>query len=272
MSKSEGFLIIEGTSSNSLPNILEDQNRSIVFEAELQEAEVSNRNNRVYDRQSLWEALNSSMVKEKIDRKTFYGEAGHPLTDDIKRQTYIDQTRISHIVNKVDFRGNKIFGIVETANTQCGSDMRGLIRQGSEVSFSMRGMGSVYKKEGSTTRITGNLMIISYDWVVFPSHPNSYMTRKLSESMDINNDQIDKVITEGKIIKFDMKDLYSYIVESSNQVKCLSESLNINISKDLKNVNLENNDVLSIQEGNKTLKVFLEESIKRDINDYIKNF
>jgi hypothetical protein len=92
-------------------------------------------------------------------------EAGHPLGDDVKRQTYIDQTRISHIVTSVEKRGTHIFGNVESANTSCGSDFKGLIRQGSEVAFSMRGLGNVVKKEGSAMRVGSPLLIIAYDWV-----------------------------------------------------------------------------------------------------------
>ena len=165
MTNVEGFLITEAVVGTSIPNIISQNNQSIVFEAKLQDAEIPNRNKRIYSRDALYNAINSPMIKEKMDRKTFYGEAGHPLSDDIKRQTYIDQRNISHIVTKAEFRGNDLFGIVETANTAAGNDMKGLIRQGSEVSFSMRGLGNVVKKEGEYTRVCDPLMLITYDWV-----------------------------------------------------------------------------------------------------------
>ena len=43
--------------------------------------------------------------------------------------------------------------------------MRGLIRQGSKVSFSMRALGNVIKQEGQYNRVYGPLMLVSYDWV-----------------------------------------------------------------------------------------------------------
>ena len=68
----------------------------------------------------------------------------HPLNPDIKRQLYIDQGNISHIVNKVWWEGNLLKGEVSAANTARGADFDGLIRQGSEVAFSLRAVGFYY--------------------------------------------------------------------------------------------------------------------------------
>ena len=67
---------------------------------------------------------------------------------------------------------------IETANTRVGRDMQGLIRQGSKVAFSMRGMSDNVKRDGQYTRVGSPLMITCWDWVVLPSHPNSYMIRE----------------------------------------------------------------------------------------------
>lgn len=164
MNNSEGFVVCEEFTSHT-PSILAEENKSVTFEAILQEADAPNRNKRIYSKSVLAEALNAPTVKEKIANKCFYGESGHPLSEDIKRQAYIDQTRISHIVTSVKWEGNILKGIVETAQTATGYDMRGLLRSGSKVSFSMRALGNVIKEEGSFKRVCGPLMIIAYDWV-----------------------------------------------------------------------------------------------------------
>ena len=89
----------------------------------------------------------------------------HPLSNDIKRQTYIDQTRISHVITECHFDGNLLRGTVESANTHCGKDFQGLCRQGMDMGFSMRGLGGVAKRVDGADRIDGKLFIISYDWV-----------------------------------------------------------------------------------------------------------
>lgn len=65
----------------------------------------------------------------------------HPFNPDIKRQLYTDQSNISHIINKVWWEGNLLKGEVTAANTHQGKDFDGLIRQGSEVAFSLRAVG-----------------------------------------------------------------------------------------------------------------------------------
>jgi len=164
MNQTEGFIVCEEFTA-STPSILADDNKSIVFEATLQEADAPNRNKRIYGKDVLSEALNNPTVREKIAHKAFYGEAGHPLSTDIKRQAYIDQHNISHIVCSTKWEGNILKGIVETAQTSTGFDMRGLIRQGSQVSFSLRALGNIIKPDGQYQRVFGPLMIICYDWV-----------------------------------------------------------------------------------------------------------
>ena len=194
------------------------------------------------------------------------------MDDSVKRQTYIDQTRISHIVNSVSKRGNHVMGIVESANTSCGSDFKGLIRQGSEVAFSMRGLGNVVKKEGSAMRVCSPLMIISYDWVVFPSHPNSYMTRKLTEETDFLKNKGYNLQEEAKMIPFNTKELLEYITEKSDNVKSIMESFEISPNKDFSNVSISKDQALLIKEGHATVKAFLEDIYLKEIDNYISSF
>lgn len=269
MNNIEAFLVVEDVGNSTVPSIIANQNRSVLFEAELQEANKPNRNGRIYDRDALVESLNGSIIAEKLKRKTFYGEAGHPLSDDVKRQSTIDQTMISHIVNSISFRGDKVFGVLETANTRCGEDMKGLIRQGSEVSFSMRGLGTSIKKEGTYKRVMSPLTIIAYDWVTIPSHPNSYMTKKLSESLSVL-DESDVSTNQSTIITFNMSELAQYITETSQQVKQLMENFEFAGSD---GISIEdNNKILALKEGNETLKIFLEKNVTNEINDYLANF
>ncbi|ALN97868.1 hypothetical protein Bp8pS_189 [Bacillus phage vB_BpuM-BpSp] len=89
----------------------------------------------------------------------------HPLSNDLERQTYIDQTRMSHVIKDVWWEGNVLMGNVATANTLCGRDMAGVIKQGTEVAFSMRGLGGITRDVGKVTRIEKPLHIVTYDWV-----------------------------------------------------------------------------------------------------------
>lgn len=269
--KVDGMVFLEAESS-SVPTVLTDNRQSIVIEAELQEVEAPNRNQRIYSADSVISALNSPMCQEKLKHKTFYGEAGHPMDDSVKRQTYIDQTRISHIITSFDRRGNHIMGIVESANTSCGADFKGLIRQGSEVAFSMRGLGNVIKKEGSYMRVMSPLMIITYDWIVFPSHPHSYMTKKLTEDTDMIRKYANTTLNESKVIPFNTKELLEYITTHSENVQSIMESFEISPNKDYSNVSISKDQALLIKDGHATVKAFLEDTYIKELDNYFKNF
>ena len=68
-----------------------------------------------------------------------------------------------------------------------------------------------------------------------------------------------------------MKDLLKYITDTSKQVQELSESFEMNVNRDMSNVSLDEQHMLSIKEGNDTLKIFLEESLKNEIDSYFRN-
>jgi hypothetical protein len=70
---SEGFIVCEEF-TNSTPSIMADENKSITFEAILQEADAPNRNKRIYSKQVLDEALHNPTLQEKIAHKCFYGK------------------------------------------------------------------------------------------------------------------------------------------------------------------------------------------------------
>lgn len=69
----EGFIVCEEFTS-STPSILAEENKSVIFEAVLQEADAPNRNKRIYGKDVLSEALNSPTIQEKLRNKTFYGK------------------------------------------------------------------------------------------------------------------------------------------------------------------------------------------------------
>lgn len=164
MNDKRGYLLME-SSISSKPKVIQDTASSVTFVANLQESSAPNRNGRIYDKDALDNALRHYSVAEKLRHKTFYGEAGHPLSEDPKRQMYIDQRNISHIVTKVWWEGEMLMGEVETSATEAGRDMRGLIRQGSDVSFSMRGMSDNVTRKGQYMHVGGPILLCSYDWV-----------------------------------------------------------------------------------------------------------
>lgn len=55
-----------------------------IFKAILQEAEKPNRNNRIYTKKAIDEALNRTIIRERLAHKTWYGENGKGLPTNIE--------------------------------------------------------------------------------------------------------------------------------------------------------------------------------------------
>lgn len=265
--KGKGYLITEAATTGISPRIVHDSEVTTKFVAEIQEAEAPNRNGRIYSKEALDSAIRHYSIQEKLKNKALVCEAGHPLSDDPRRQMYIDQTNISHIITDIWWEGNRLMAKIETANTRVGRDMQGLIRQGSKVAFSMRGMSDNVKKDGQYTRVGSPLMITCWDWVILPSHPNSYMVQEGVEqkvSPSIKADE--KVLTEGVLTPYNAGDLLKFVTESSQNVQDVVDAFGFKFSLD--NVSYGEDQMLSIKENNETLKIFLEENLKSELDDY----
>lgn len=265
--KGKGYLITEAATTGISPRIVHDSEVTTKFVAEIQEAEAPNRNGRIYSKEALDSAIRHYSIQEKLKNKALVCEAGHPLSDDPRRQMYIDQTNISHIITDIWWEGNKLMAKIETANTRVGRDMQGLIRQGSKVAFSMRGMSDNVKKDGQYTRVGSPLMITCWDWVILPSHPNSYMVQEGVEQKVSSSIQTDKkVLTEGVLTPYNSGDLLKFVTESSQNVQDVVDAFGFKFSLD--NVSYGEDQMLSIKENNETLKIFLEENLKSELDDY----
>ena len=236
----KGFLINESPTVMHSPEILKPgADGRVRIKAVLQDADKRNRNKRIYPRAVLEKALQSEFVRERLATKTFYGEAGHPMTPTIQRQLYMDQSNISHIVTEVWWEGDKLMGIVEAADTQRGRDFAGLIKQGCKVGFSLRAVGPVTEKQGDTVIVKDPLTIFSYDWVIHPSHASAYMTELISESTMFGSVE-SSMLAESTFEPYYEGDATAILSENLNLMA--EQKLDTVLSEDAKTVFIKKND------------------------------
>lgn len=269
----KGYIILESAPEiiekpKILTSRIDNSKDEVVIETVLQEAEVPNRNKHYYKKSALESGLSNSMFQEKLKRKNLFGEANHPLSDSVQVQTRIDQTRMSHIIEDVYWEGNILKGIVAAANTACGKDFAGLVRQGCEMAFSMRGLGGVVKKKGELTEIYQPLLIVTYDWVTGPSHPNAYQTSVIKESFNVNSTE-NKILNEGCLIPTEFKkDISKYIMNESTNVKTTLDELELEAKNPTLN---ENSLMMEVETKEGKMSLFLEDNIKNEINSFLKS-
>jgi hypothetical protein len=173
-----GFLLQELAVVEARPEIQSDNGSVCSFACTLQDY-GDNRNKRRYSRDVLESAIASPSVQERLRTRTLYGEASHPFDDNMKRQLSIDMTRVSHLVTGLQAGQGSVRGTVQTAATSVGRDMRGLIvENNSTVAFSMRGAGAARRVPGKDlVEVTKPLVLVTYDWVTYPSHASAYMDK-----------------------------------------------------------------------------------------------
>lgn len=147
----------------------------IDFIAILQTADERNRNGRIYPKHVLENAIRSEYIQERLANGGIPGEAGHPLDQNIRRQMYIDQRNISHLILDLWWEGNDLKAKIRTAKTAAGKDLKGLIESGYRPSFSLRAQGRVERDASGNIVVQEPIKICTWDWVINPSHKRAFM-------------------------------------------------------------------------------------------------
>jgi hypothetical protein len=272
--KVAAYVIMETTSEPEIPRNVKVFNKNNLFylryNTTLQTFNIKNRNGRIYVGEGMEPSLRADHIIELMRKRSWCGEAGHPDSEDMKRILTIDPKCISHRIVDIDISRNKVDGVLETLdNDGYGNSKTKLILQGMETAYSLRALAPLIKRGDGTSVVKGKSHVVTYDWVILPSHKEAYMD---------NQKPVEKVITaitaEGNTmvpsreIAVNEAALKDFIIEESKNVKLISSVCEVGlgsmiIGKDAKNIILKEN-------GN-TYFIPLEEKIKYDINTYMRN-
>lgn len=277
MSKQEiaAYLITESITEPARVSNLEvfDKNSLfyVRFETTLQDFNVLNRNKRIYKGSAMMPSLNAEHIMELQRNKSWFGEAGHPMTDDIKRVLTIDPKMISHKILSHTVTNEFCKGVIETLDDGdgYGKKMTKHILQGMEPAFSLRALAPLVKKPDGSSVVETKAHVVTYDWVILPSHRCAYRDRskpieKIVKSVNENGNTFDdgmcSVVQESMIKDF-------IAMESAN-VKMISNVCEVAMN----NMTLsENFKHVVLRESGRTYVIPLEEKIKMDINHYMRN-
>lgn len=238
------------------------------FNATLQDFNVKNRNGRVYMGSAMIPSLRADHIMELQKNGSWFGEAGHPMSDDIKRILTIDPKLISHRIVSHDVNNYRCTGVIETLDTDMGRQMTKSILQGMNPAFSLRALAPLVKKPDGTAVVQSKCHAVCYDWVVLPSHKVAYADQSAPVEKIVKNVMASgNVVNESAIIPVHEAAIKDFISMESSNVKLISNVCevalgNMTLSKDMRHVILK--------EGTDTFVVPLEEKIKYDINKYLK--
>lgn len=146
--------------------LLEEENseggKDLFLSGILMQGEVKNRNNRVYPRTEIAEAVKiiNSRLKEG---ESVMGELDHP------QSLTINLDRVSHTITEAVMDGDDAVGKMKILNTPTGQIVKTLLKDGIRLGVSSRGTGKV----DESGRVSG-FKFATMDIVAQPSAPGAF--------------------------------------------------------------------------------------------------
>lgn len=169
--------------------------KNLYIEGVFAQSEIINKNNRVYPR-SVMEGAMTKYITEKVDNRTAYGELGHP------EGPKINEDRISHLIESLDWDKNNVMGRARILNTNMGKIVEGIIDGGGRVGVSTRGLGSVKPNNNGIMEVQNDFRIATAaDIVTDPSGPNC-MVNGIMEGVEWVFDATRNTFMENRIEQF----------------------------------------------------------------------
>lgn len=251
----------------------------------LQTGNERNRNGRIYRTEDLAREIQAPRQRELLAARQMLGHAGHPLSAELIVQQTIDPTKACVNFLKFWMEGDNVMGVFQGTNNDLGNTFDLDLRQGVKPAFSLRALGTVSSTPQGA--IVENLKMITYDYVIYPSHPHAYTQGLLNESaVDQsstpvsnfkfnNNMDASKSFTTGFTnrdvinamkLQSQNESAISYIKDKSNNYHLLKEAFDM--------TKIDTIDIISptkialTEAGNHTIIMNVEDYIAQEIQNY----
>lgn len=238
------------------------------FRACLQDFGARNRNKRLWKLEHIKPMLEMENVTEMMNTAGGWpGEAGHPvpLTGQVtlERIATIDPNNVSHFIKSLSFEGNRLYGIIDTADDGEGSPGRKLmnnILQGIIAAFSLRSLVPQRKNPDGTIDVLGPGRAICYDRVYLPSHKSAYMTIGVP---------VKNIVTKNKFETV-MESFTDFVMEKSEIVKNIIDTY----EPAIENYSMDSKTgmVSAKVKDYGTLFIRPEAKFTRELSDFMKGF
>ena len=218
-----GYVVIETatTISDIQPTkiIREDKNcNRVIAQGTLQEANEKNRNGRFYDSRDLFPQLTAPRTLELLKTGNLRAENGHPLSKELVRQQTIDPEKTVAIFLKLWTEGNFIKATFQGTNDARGEEFNKDLLCGFSPSWSLRALGTI-QNTARGAEVKG-IKVITWDRVIYPSHPRAYTDGIVSESASLVNES-------NKIYLQENDQVINYIKSESANFKAIKESYDL---------------------------------------------
>ena len=194
--------------------------KSYVIEGVFAQADMKNRNGRIYPKPIMEKAI-SSYNDKQVSKGRAVGELNHP------EGPTVNLDKVSHKINELKFEGNDVMGKATVLNTPMGNIVKGLLDGEVQLGVSTRGMGSLMQQNNAMV-VKDDFILNAIDIVQDPSAPSAFVNGVM-EGVDwiwnngiLEPQAIEKMETEIK--KAPRKDLYEVQVREFKNFLSLLKS------------------------------------------------
>ena len=146
----------------------EDGKKNYKLKGVFMQAEIKNRNGRVYPMEVLEKEVDR-YNKEFIEQNRAYGELGHP------DGPTVNLDKVSHMVTSLKPDGKNFIGEAKVMGTPMGEIVKNIMEDGGKLAVSSRGMGSLSKRNGANYVNDDFYLATAADIVADPSAPNAFV-------------------------------------------------------------------------------------------------
>jgi len=131
-----------------------------------QRAMEANNNGRIYPTAVLEGQI--SKLQPLITERRLCGELDHPQNETVKL------SNASHLVTKLEMKGNEVIGEAEVLKTPAGLTAQALINGGVKIGISSRGMGTLSEDHTGNKVVNEDFKLVTFDLVADPSTRGAY--------------------------------------------------------------------------------------------------
>jgi hypothetical protein len=146
----------------------EDGNKNYKIKGIFMQADIKNRNGRVYPMDVLSNEV-AKYNKNFIKENRAFGELGHPDGPTVNLE------RVSHMITSLTPDGKNFIGEAKIMSTPMGEIVKNLMDEGAKLGVSSRGMGSLNQKNGANYVRDDFYLATAADIVADPSAPNAFV-------------------------------------------------------------------------------------------------
>ena len=232
--------------------------------------------------------LQAERIRTLLSTNAWYGEMDHPYCKyqdkqlSSERIQIIEMARRSHKILRPSVNGDILNATIQTASgTEYGRGFCDEIIQGLIPSFSCRAIAGIQQLNGEPYVIVRKL--ITYDWVLYPSHHDANMTGKPkfmmksealtameSAGLSIDSRELDDIrhaYTEDVLIP--LKEILESVGKDHN-VETIMESFDLSM-EDLMGFDNSLNHVI-IKDRDNTIYAKMSPETKHKVNDFLSSF